>query len=150
MSRSLALALTLAAGTVMAGWTRPALAQSVENAQGMARHWTNVAGFINTCVERELLDRTHRKYVRFGSYMGGFLLGALFMDQSAVGERLGPYLEEGSLGRVHDFDEQGNYMAYTIEFTQDNCGTVSNSLSTSFERFSKMVLRDDGAQNDSR
>lgn len=142
MLRKSGIAFT--AVTISLFLSAPVLAQnpSVENGQGQARHWTNLASFANACIEKKLLDKTHGKYARFGSYLGGFLIGALHRDPAAVTAVLTPFLVEGAQGRVHEFNEKGEFMAYDIEFTPENCAGLGGALKTAFDQFSKVVLEE--------
>lgn len=118
----------------------PAQTPSLENGQGMTRNWTNLASFTSSCIDRNLLDKAYEKYARFGTYLGGFLLGSLYRGHDAANEVLAGYLAEGMQGRVHEFDESGTLVAYDVAFTTENCAKLSSILATTFDRFAKSVL----------
>jgi len=140
----------LAALSVTLVWNAPTFAAdkaenkpvpSAENGMGMARHWSNITGFVGSCLQKDLLDKSNAnvKYVKFGSYLGHFLIGSMLRETRGTNSLLASYLAEGAKGHVHEFDEKGNFVAFDIEFTKKNCATLSKGLETAYEQFSKSV-----------
>jgi hypothetical protein len=117
----------------------PAAAQPVSafSGEGMARNWSNLAGFTNSCIERKLLDGTHLKYARFFGNLGGFILGSIHRNEDAALKALSRYQAEAAQGRVHEFDEKGVLTAYDLEFNKETCAMVSNTMRSAYDQFVK-------------